>query len=132
MNLLVLGGTVFLSRAVAVEALKRGHDVTCALPRRLRRRARGATQVTWDRADPTRRPSWRGVGDARRRRLPPSLTTYDARSLPSRTRTGCSCRRVNVYADESVPGWTRDQLPLHEPITEDVDLAFTTWRRTGR
>ena len=30
MKLLVLGGSVFLSRAVAEEAVRRGHDVTCA------------------------------------------------------------------------------------------------------
>lgn len=29
MRILVLGGTVFLSRAVAMRALERGHDVTC-------------------------------------------------------------------------------------------------------
>ena len=30
MKLLVLGGTMFLSKAVAEEAVRRGHDVTCA------------------------------------------------------------------------------------------------------
>jgi 2'-hydroxyisoflavone reductase len=30
MRLLVLGGTVFLSNAVAAEAVRRGHQVTCA------------------------------------------------------------------------------------------------------
>lgn len=30
MKMLVFGGTVFLSRAIAEEALRRGHDVTCA------------------------------------------------------------------------------------------------------
>ena len=30
MRILVLGGTVFLSEAVATEAVRRGHEVVCA------------------------------------------------------------------------------------------------------
>jgi 2'-hydroxyisoflavone reductase len=50
MRLLVLGGTVFLGHAIAAEAVRRGHDVTCA--------ARGSTNgaparlVKVDRDDP--------------------------------------------------------------------------------
>ncbi|MCE7005343.1 NAD-dependent epimerase/dehydratase family protein [Kibdelosporangium philippinense] len=50
MRLLVLGGTVFLGHAIAAEAVRRGHDVTCA--------ARGSTNdapaqlIKLDRDDP--------------------------------------------------------------------------------
>lgn len=50
MRLLILGGTVFLGHAIAAEAVRRGHDVTCA--------ARGSTNgaparlVKVDRDDP--------------------------------------------------------------------------------
>ncbi|MFC0115446.1 NAD-dependent epimerase/dehydratase family protein [Kibdelosporangium aridum] len=50
MRLLVLGGTVFLGKAIAAEAVTRGHDVTCA--------ARGSTNeapaplIKLDRDDP--------------------------------------------------------------------------------
>ena len=72
MRLLVLGGTVFLSRAVAADALARGHEVTCAARGHLRLGARGrAAGSTVDRTEPlpdlgefdavvdvARQPSW--------------------------------------------------------------------------
>ncbi|WP_225869141.1 MULTISPECIES: NAD-dependent epimerase/dehydratase family protein [unclassified Nocardioides] len=49
MRLLVLGGTQFLSRAVAAEAVRRGHDVVCANRGRSGAVPTGATTVRWDR-----------------------------------------------------------------------------------
>lgn len=49
MRLLVLGGTVFLSRAVAAEGLRRGHDVTCAARGTSGRVPEGAMLVGVDR-----------------------------------------------------------------------------------
>jgi nucleoside-diphosphate-sugar epimerase len=119
MRLLVLGGTVFLSREVAAEALRRGHDVTCACRGISGDVPDGATLLTWDRADEP----------------PPDLGEYDAvvdvSRRPSHVRRAVAAvphahwvfvSTVNVYADESVPGGP-GTLPLHEPITEDVDLA---------
>jgi nucleoside-diphosphate-sugar epimerase len=52
MHLLVLGGTVFLSRAVAVEATVRGHRVTCAARGLSGSVPGGAELVRVDRDDP--------------------------------------------------------------------------------
>ena len=48
MRMLVLGGTAWLGRTVALEALRRGHDVTC-LARGSADPPPGATFVTADR-----------------------------------------------------------------------------------
>lgn len=52
MKLVVLGGTVFLSRAVVAEAVRRGHQVTCAHRARSGRVPDGAAEVVLDRDDP--------------------------------------------------------------------------------
>lgn len=72
MRLLVLGGTVFLSRAVAAEAVARGHEVVCACRGSSGPVTEGARLVRWDRGaggpaptvgpdavvDVARHPSW--------------------------------------------------------------------------
>jgi 2'-hydroxyisoflavone reductase len=52
MRLLVLGGTVFLSKHVAAEAVARGHEVTCAARGTSGSVPAGATFVTVDRDGP--------------------------------------------------------------------------------
>ena len=49
MRLLVLGGTVFLSKAVAAEAVARGHEVVCACRGESGAVPEGARLVRWDR-----------------------------------------------------------------------------------
>ena len=51
MRLLVLGGTMFLSRAVAADAVARGHEVTCAARGESGSVPEGATHVYLDRED---------------------------------------------------------------------------------
>src|SRR3954464_15807948 len=118
MRLLVLGGTVFLSRAVAADAVARGHDVTCAARGSSGSVPDGARLVSVDRTQPlpelgeydavvdvARQPSW--VRNA--------VTAYaDAHWVFVST--------VNVYADDAPPGGTPATLPLVEAIEEDVDL----------
>jgi len=122
MRILVLGGTVFLSKAVAAEAVRRGHSVDCAARGSSGSVPEGARLVAWDRSQP----------------VPAELhdTAYDAvvdvGRLPSWVRTAVTAwpgahwvfvSTVNVYPDESTPGGTPATLALREPITEDVDLA---------
>lgn len=122
MRLLVLGGSVFLSRAVAEEAVGRGHEVVCACRGSSGSVPEGATLVPFDRAqgmpaelaeqqfdavvDVARQPSW----------VRAAVATF-AESHWVFVST------VNVYEDESTPGGRPGTLPLRSPITEDVDLA---------
>jgi nucleoside-diphosphate-sugar epimerase len=120
MRLLVLGGTVFLSREVAAEALRRGHDVTCACRGISGDVPDGATLLHWDRAEEP--PAglagqYDAVVDVSRR---PSHVRRAVAAVPDAHWVFVST--VNVYSDESFPGGP-GTLPLHEPITEDVDLA---------
>lgn len=119
MRLLVLGGTRFLSRAVAVDAVRRGHDVVCACRGESGAVPSGATHLPLDRGEPL-----------------PALGEFDAvvdvARTPSWVRAAVAAvpgahwvfvSTLNVYADESTPGGRPGTLPLREPIHDDVDLA---------
>jgi nucleoside-diphosphate-sugar epimerase len=118
MRLLVLGGTVFLSRAVAADAVARGHEVTCAARGTSGSVPEGARLVEVDRTQPL-----------------PELGEFDAvvdvARHPSWVRSAVAAyadahwvfvSTVNVYADDATPGGTPATLPLVEAIEEDVDL----------
>ncbi len=118
MRLLVLGGTVFLSRAVAADAVARGHEVTCAARGTSGSVPEGARLVEVDRTQPL-----------------PDLGEFDAvvdvARHPSWVRNAVAAyadahwvfvSTVNVYADDATPGGTPATLPLVEAIEEDVDL----------
>ncbi|WP_426245589.1 NAD-dependent epimerase/dehydratase family protein [Nocardioides sp. LHG3406-4] len=121
MRLLVLGGTQFLSHAVAAEALGRGHDVTCACRGVSGEVADGAELIVWDRADDAP-PDVTGTGwDA----------VVDVSRVPSHVRRAVAAvpdahwvfvSTINVYPDNHLPG-TPATSRLHEPITEDLDPA---------
>lgn len=121
-EILVLGGSVFLSKAVAEDALARGHAVTCATRGASGDVPDGARQVRWDRTDPVPDELAASSYDA----------VVDVARMPSWVRTGVATwpaahwvfvSTVNVYADDSTPGGRPGTLPLREPRTEDVDLA---------
>ena len=118
MKLLVLGGTRFLSRETATQAVARGWDVTCACRGESGPVPDGATHLPWDRNDDV--PA--AVAD----------TTWDAvvdvTRLPSQARRAVEATAdahwvfvstISVYPDNSSPSTDT----LAEPITEDVDLA---------
>jgi nucleoside-diphosphate-sugar epimerase len=120
MRILVLGGTVFLSRAVAESAVARGHDVTCAARGVSGAVPDGATLVRWDRSEA----------------VPAGLagTTFDAvvdvSRIPSHVRNAVAAfpdahwtfvSTANVYADSATPGGTPATLPLLDPIDTHED-----------
>ncbi len=120
MRLLVLGGTVFLSREVAAEALRRGHSVTCACRGVSGDIPAGATLVTWDRAEEppsTLAEGYDAVVDVSRR---PSHVRRAVDAVPDAHWVFVST--INVYADDATPGGP-GTVPLRDPITDDVDLA---------
>lgn len=121
MEILVLGGSVFLSRAVALDALARGHEVTCATRGASGPVPDGARSVAWDRTDDVPDEIGQASYDA----------VVDVARIPSWVRRGVAAwpdahwvfvSTVNVYADDSTPGGRPGTLPLREPQPEDVDL----------
>lgn len=122
MRVLVLGGTVFLSRAVAAEAVARGHAVVCASRGASGAVPAGATHVVLDRSGPIpaslAAESFDAVVDVARI---PSWVRRAVEAWPDAHWTFVST--VNVYEDESTPGGTPATLALRSPEHEDVDLA---------
>ncbi len=122
MRLLVLGGTVFLSRATAAEAVGRGHEVVCAARGTSGSAPDGAALVTWDRTRPVPEElmaaGFDAVVDVARH---PSWLRSAVATFPSAHWAFVST--INVYVDESTPGGRPGSLPLREPIVDDVDLA---------
>ncbi len=122
MRLLVLGGTVFLSEAVAAEAVRRGHEVVCACRGSSGSVPAGARLVRWDRAADAAPAEEVGPVDA----------VVDVARHPSRVRAAVAAwpdahwvfvSTVNVYVDGMAPGGSPGDTPLQEPQPDDVDLA---------
>jgi len=117
-KILVLGGTRFLSREVAAQAVARGWEVTCACRGRSGPVPDGATHLPWDRAEEVPAAVAAGDWDA----------VVDVTRLPSQARSAVDATSgahwvfvstISVYADSSSPLME----PLVDPITDDVDLA---------
>lgn len=121
MKLLVLGGTVFLSRAVATAALEQGHDVVAANRGRSGTVPDGARHVVVDRD----------------RELPAELTAepfdaiVDVSHTPSHVRRAVAAMpephwvfvsSISAYADDATPHGGPGTLALHRPEHDDVDL----------
>ena len=121
MRLLVLGGTVFLSQAVAVEAVARGHEVTCAARGRSGGVPAGAAHLVLDREDPDWSvlgdQAWDAVVDVART---PSWVTGALDALVERVPHWTFVSTISVYADHSVLAGTPATLELLDPLPEDV------------
>ena len=121
MRILVLGGSVFLSKATAADAVARGHEVTCVTRGRSGEVPDGARHVVWDRADD----------------VPAELATeafdavVDVSRIPSHVRKAVAAwpdahwvfvSTVNVYSDNATPDPGVDG-PFTDAIEEDRDLS---------
>ncbi|MBE1874725.1 NAD-dependent epimerase/dehydratase family protein [Myceligenerans pegani] len=122
MKLLVLGGTVFLSRAVAAEAAARGHDVLCAARGLSGAVPDGVPLARWDRGHPVPAELAGAAPDA----------VVDVSRIPSHVRRAVAAfpgahwtfvSTINVYDDVATPGGTPATLPLLDPIETDEDPA---------
>jgi 2'-hydroxyisoflavone reductase len=121
MRLLVLGGTMFLSRAIAADAVDRGHDVTCAARGQSGSVPDGATHVILDRESPDwsgLEGEWDAVVDVSRS---PVWVAEALDALAARIPHWTFVSSISVYADQSTPGGSQDTLPLLPPITEEVE-----------
>jgi nucleoside-diphosphate-sugar epimerase len=121
MRLLVLGGTQFLSRTVAADAVARGHEVTCAARGRSGSVPDGARHVFLDRSAPDWSAldgEWDAVVDVART---PSWVGGALDALADRIRHWTFVSTISVYADQMTPGGSQDTLPLLPAITEDID-----------
>jgi nucleoside-diphosphate-sugar epimerase len=121
MRILVLGGSVFLSKATVADAVARGHEVTCVTRGRSGDVPDGARHVVWDRVDDVPAELASEELDA----------VVDVSRIPSHVRKAVAAwpsahwvfvSTVNVYRDNETPDPGTDG-PLVEAIEEDRDLG---------
>ena len=121
MRLLVLGGTRFLSQAVAADAVARGHQVTCAARGESGAVPAGAQHVVLDRAAPDWSAldgEWDAVVDVART---PSWVSDALDALAEHIPHWTFVSTISVYADGATQGGNQDTLPLLPAITDDVE-----------
>lgn len=125
MRVLVLGGTVFVSRAVAAEGVRRGHEVVCGARGTSGPVPDGAKLVTIDRntpggLDPLAGERFDEVVDVATISYPWVARALDA--LASNTEHWTFVSTVSVYADMRTLGQTPD-APVLAPREEHVELG---------
>lgn len=118
-NILVLGGTAWLGRAVAHEAQTRGHDVTCVARGESGTPADGLRFVAADRDDPAAYDDvtsghWHAVVDVTRQ---PGHARGAVLSLGARAEHWTLVSPGNVYADLAQP--MQEDDALREPLADD-------------
>jgi 2'-hydroxyisoflavone reductase len=122
-KLLVLGGTVFLGRAVAAQARDAGHDVTCAARGKSGTVPDGVRLLPIDRDDPETLSALDGydaVVDVARR---PSHMRNALSVLADRTGHWTFVSSCSVYADNATPGQGVDTAPMLPAAPPSVDDA---------
>ena len=133
MRILVLGGTVFLGRAIARQALAAGHDVTCAARGSSGEPVEGVRFVKVDRDDPAGLDAVDGefdaVVDVARR---PSHVRHAVASLAGRVGHLSFVSTCSVYADSATPGQRVDSAPVLEPAPPGFDDPAADAEAYGR
>ncbi|MEQ4304790.1 NAD-dependent epimerase/dehydratase family protein [Plantactinospora sp. B6F1] len=122
MRTLILGGTVFLGRAVARQALTAGHDVTCAARGSSGDPVDGVRFVRVDRTDPAGLAGLTGefdlVVDVTRH---PDQVRHAAAALAGRVGHFTFVSTVSVYADTTTVGQRVDTAPVLAPAPPDAE-----------
>ncbi|MGI9084666.1 MAG: NAD-dependent epimerase/dehydratase family protein [Aeromicrobium sp.] len=118
-NVLVLGGTAWLGREVAREAVGRGHDVTCLARGESGEVVEGARLVAADRDDPRAYDDlttshWHAVVDVTRQ---PGHARGAVLTLGAQTEHWTLVSTGNVYADLAQP--MREDDALREALAAD-------------
>lgn len=133
MRILVLGGTVFLGRAIARQALAAGHDVTCAARGTSGDPVDGARFVTVDRDDPDGLRAVEGTFDAvvdvARK---PSHVRHMVAALAGRAGHVTFVSSCSAYADTGTPDQTADTAPLLPPADPDGEDPAASAEAYGR
>lgn len=127
MRILVLGGTAFLSRAIASDAVRRGHDVVCAARGHSGTVPDGAQLISIDRDRAGSLQALAGerfdaVIDVAKMSLRWVREALEA--LGTRTEHWTFVSTVNVYADEETKHQTAASALL-DPITDHEPTATT-------
>ncbi|MGW9168359.1 NAD-dependent epimerase/dehydratase family protein [Agromyces sp. NPDC055658] len=136
MQILILGGTRWLGRELARDALRRGHEVTCLARGEAGEVAPGARLVVGDRSradayDALGDAEWDAVIDVTRQ---PGFARRAAAALAQRARHWTFISSGNVYAHHDEPGAdeTAELMPPSNPTSRRPRPTARRSRRSNR